>query len=85
MDIFDIIFGRGLLELIGGIIRCSIDHFVSLFNGKNVKPLSSYFKEGKEEIFTNAAGNHVVGVIFIGIIILALIIGMSPAGRQFFN
>ncbi|UOK42170.1 MULTISPECIES: hypothetical protein [Flavobacterium] len=85
MDIFEIIFGRGLLEVTGGLIRFAIDHFCARFTRKNVKPLSSYFKEGKDEVFTNSAGNHVVGVIFFGIVILALIIAMSPAGRTFFN
>jgi len=80
MDLFEIVFGRGLLEGIGGTIRFGIDKFMSIFTRKNVKPFSTYFKDGKGDVFTNGVGNHIIGIIFFGIIIFILILAISPAG-----
>ena len=80
MGFFEIISGRALLEAVGGVLRFAIDKFLSIFNGKNVKPISTYFKKGKDEVFTSGVGNHIVGVIFFGLVILVLIFIMSPKG-----
>ncbi len=86
MDIFEVIFGRGLLEVIGGFIRFLLGYSFLLFTKKETKPLSFYFRENKnEETFTNGVGNHVVGVVFFVMVVFAVIIVMSPAGRRFFG
>jgi len=85
MDFFEIIFGRGILELVGGFIRFFLNKCYSILIGKPHKSLSFYFKETKDETFSNGAGNHVVGVIFFGLIVLITIFVMSPEGRKFFS
>lgn len=75
MDFFEIFFGRGILELVGGFIRFFLNKCYSLLTGKPPKSLSFYFKETKDEIFSNGAGNHVVGTLFV--FALTLIIIMS--------
>lgn len=85
MDFFEIFFGRGILELVGGFIRFFFNKCYSLLTGKPPKSLSFYFKETKDETFSNGAGNHVVGVIFFGLIVLITIFLMSPEGRKFFS
>lgn len=77
MDFFDIIFGRGLLEAIGGVIRFAFGYCYAFLLNKEHKSLSFYFTNEKDEIFSNSAGNHVVGVIFFGIIVLITIIAIS--------
>jgi hypothetical protein len=86
MDFFEIILGRGLIQIIGGLIRYILHYIYSLFM-PNVhrNSLSFYFKDKKDETFNNSDGNHVVGVIFFFIIVLIIIVVMSPAGRKFFN
>lgn len=69
--------GSTLLELIGGIIRYLLQYCYSRLTGKDVKPLSFYFKENKnKETFTNGVGNHVVGVVFLVLIVFAIILFM---------
>ena len=85
MDFFEIIFCRGILELFGGFIRFFLNKCCSILTGKPHKSLSFYFKETKDETFSNGAGNHVVGVIFFGLIVLITIFVMSPEGRKFFS
>ncbi|WP_159683062.1 hypothetical protein [Flavobacterium sp. 9R] len=84
MDFFEIIFGRGILELVGGFIRFFLNKCYSLLTGKPHKSLSFYFKETKDETFSNGAGNHVVGTLFVFALALILVIIMSTSWRKYF-
>lgn len=84
MDFFEIFFGRGILELVGGFIRFFFNKCYSLLTGKPPKSLSFYFKEAKDETFSNGAGNHVVGTLFVFALALILVIIMSSSWRRYF-
>ncbi len=73
------------LNLLEDLLDFFLNKCYSILIGKPHKSLSFYFKETKDETFSNGAENHVVGVIFFGLIVLITIFVMSPEGRKFFS
>ena len=73
------------MKVLEELIDIFLNKCYSKLIGKPHKSLSFYFKETKDETFSNGAGNHVVGVIFFGLIVLITIFVMSPEGRKFFS
>ncbi|OXA91080.1 hypothetical protein SAMN06265346_12356 [Flavobacterium hercynium] len=78
MDFIQIILGRYLLEFLGALIRYIYINTINLIRFSSYTPFSKIWPLGsntkkKDE---NSSLNHMIGVIFFGIIIFFLIIFM---------
>ena len=73
-DIFGVIIGRFILQLIGAIFRYIYLNFLFLINLNRYRPFRELWtSKTKSTNRDNDSTNHMVGVIFFGIFILLLI------------
>ena len=76
MDLEEIISGRTILEFFGALIRFLYYNLRCLFNDHDFTTFSSFWSptgsnRKKDE---NSPSNHMIGVLFLGMIIVLLII-----------
>lgn len=76
MDLEEIIADRTILEFLGASIRFLYSNLRCVFNDKDFSTFSSFWSptgnnRKKEE---NSSSNHMIGVLFLGILIILLII-----------
>ncbi|MNQ34299.1 hypothetical protein D3C85_477510 [compost metagenome] len=76
MDFEEIISGRTILEFLGASIRFLYSNLRCVFNDKDFSTFSSFWSptgsnRKKEE---NSSSNHMIGVLFLGILVILLII-----------
>jgi hypothetical protein len=78
MDFIGIILGRFVLEFLGALIRYVYLNIGSLIKISNYIPFSKIWSpKGKiDKENENSELNHMIGVIFFGIVIVLLIIFM---------
>ena len=78
MDFIQIILGRYLLEFLGALIRYVYLNIGSLIKINNYTPFSKIWspKGNIDKNNENGTLNHMIGVIFFGIVIVLLIIFM---------
>lgn len=79
MDFIQIIFGRYLLELLGALIRYTYLNIISLFNSSNYTPFLKIWspKRHIDKKNENSTLNHMIGIIFFGVLVVVLIIFMT--------
>jgi hypothetical protein len=79
MDFMEIIFGRYLLEFLGALIRYIYLNIGGLMNINNYTPFSKIWspKGNIDKKNENSTLNHMIGVIFFGIVVVSLIIFMT--------
>jgi hypothetical protein len=75
MDFIQILLGRYLLEFFGALIRYIYLNIVGLMGINNYTPFSNIWaaKGNIEKKNGNSEMNHMIGVIFFGIIIVLLV------------
>lgn len=78
MDFIQIIFGRYLLELLGALIRYTYLNIISLFNSSNYTPFLKIWspKRHIDKKNENSISNHMIGVVFLGVVVVLLMIFM---------
>lgn len=78
MDFIQIIFGRYLLELLGALIRYTYLSIISLFKSSNYIPFLKIWspKRNIDKQNENSTLNHMIGVIFLIVVVGFLIIFM---------
>ena len=73
-DIFGVVIGRFILQLLGAIFRYIYLNFMFLINRNEYRPFRELWtSKTKSRNNDNDSTNHMVGVIFFGIFILLLI------------
>lgn len=75
MDFIQIILGRYLLEFLGALIRYIYLNIGSLIKINNYTPFSKIWspKGGIGKKNENSGLNHMIGVIFLGIVVVLLV------------
>jgi len=76
MDLEEILSGRTILEYLGASIRFLYSNFRILFNDNDFVTFSSFWSPSgsNKKKDANSDLNHMIGVLFFGMIILLLII-----------
>lgn len=79
MDFIQIILGRYLLEFLGALIRYTYLNIIGLFKSSNYTPfLKIWSSKGNiDKQNENSTSNHIIGVVFLGVLVVLFIIFMT--------
>ncbi|AWX45710.1 hypothetical protein HME9304_02737 [Flagellimonas maritima] len=74
MDIFQIIFGRFVVELIGASIRYVVANIINKIKGKDFKPFSKFWTpDGSKYKKLETESANRIAALFVFVILLVLI------------